>query len=424
MAPPREDVTASSTYDEWDALEGALLGSSDVQASMTDDSIKGGRPMDSDYSSLDMECSFLMRTGREPTQEEIMEYLERHNLQAFLTDLMMYVARHFPPDPLDFLLDHIHAMVMKHRAAQTSGAGASVTKVETSKFPPTPKSVAFVSADQRLRVVQHVAAALREDGTTRACGAKVFEQFATGDKLIEDGFGKLLAHLESSWGLQSEDCKLMSETLKRWRFRSNAAKGTRGLPLWPLAKGDFVSAYGSLLRSVRDRYVPIGGQIHRSLFVRHAVGNLEDSYTLGPRLGRGAFGEVRLVTLKATRSKRVCKRVERKQQKVPEEDLPSEVDLLRGLDHPHIIRVFEFFETEDFVDMIMEPVFGGTLSHVVQGLYCGPDGEYIEKRPDQLQETWIAIVMSQLLSALEYAHTVSGIIHKDIKADNVLLVAG
>eukprot|EP00928_Gymnodinium_smaydae_P042593 TRINITY_DN28655_c0_g1_i1.p1 TRINITY_DN28655_c0_g1~~TRINITY_DN28655_c0_g1_i1.p1 ORF type:complete len:853 (+),score=191.39 TRINITY_DN28655_c0_g1_i1:140-2560(+) len=384
----------------------------------------GGVAIDADNSSLDMESSYWMREGKEPTHEELMEYLDRHKLQSFLTEVIMHVARHFPSDPFEFLLDHMHSMVMKHRAAQSGAAlGASDAKMEPAGLrPTTPAAAPQVTEEDCLRVVQHIAVSLRHEGTSEASAGKLFEAYSSNEKLTSEGFDKMLAHLESSWGLQKADSRLMLESLKRWRFQANAAQGTRGLPLWPLTRSDFVSSFACLLRAVRDRYVPIGNRVHRSLFVKKAAGSITDSYNLGAKLGRGAFGEVRLVTLKDSKEKRVCKRVQRNQQKVSQDELDSEATLLRGMDHPHITQIFEFFEDEEFVDMIMEPVFGGTLTHLVQGLYFSPTGEHLAKRPVELKESWLAVAFAQLLSALAYAHEVAGVIHKDLKTDNILLV--
>lgn len=423
MAPTTSNTVA--------ALQGALLDSDtwgDAQAITNADGSAlpagtMGKPVDATNTSLEMESSFLMRTGREPSNEEIMEYLEKHQLQTFLTDVIMHVAKHFPPDPYEFLLNHIEAMVMKYMAS----TGKVTDPKLASKLQPLPQPAApaDVSPEQREKVVRNVVTVLQSDGLTKTSAEKLFGQFASsnGEKLLEADFAKLLQHLESTWGLQPEDSKLMSEVLKRWRFRANAARGTRGFPLWPLAKEDFVGAYPSLLRSVRDRYVPIGGGIHRSLFIKQATGKLEDKYDQGPKLGRGAYGEVNLVTLKATKERRVCKVVGLSQQKVPEEEILAEVELLRGLDHPHIIRVFEFFASEEALDIIMEPVFGGTLTNLVQGVYYDKDGQLLGTRPEAMTEGWLATATSQLLSALAYAHDVAGVIHKDLKCDNALLVA-
>mmetsp|Transcript_16203 Transcript_16203/g.37271 ORF Transcript_16203/g.37271 Transcript_16203/m.37271 type:complete len:881 (-) Transcript_16203:45-2687(-) len=393
----------------------------------------------------EVQASFHDHTTKEPSHEEITEYLDKHQLQSFLSEVTMWVARHFPPDPLDFLLMHLPALVARHRSAhgadimeeEALSPGGELSKEavpdEALQMPPP--------SEKNAEVVQRIAAVLQHSGVTRASAGKLLNEFAgpvpasprsrnesvdevDGPALEESGFVRLAAHLRSSWGLSEVDAALMARELRRWRFRANAARGTRGMPLWPMAREDFIAAYPAMLRAVRDRYVPIGGRVHRSIFVKRAAGTLLDRYELGPRLGRGAFGEVRLVTQKATGEKRVCKSIAKKLQRVPPEALADEVEMLRALDHPHIIRVFEFFEDENVLEMLMEPIFGGTLTQFIQGIYSTGDtcSGLGSPRPPELTEGWIATVLTQLVSALTYAHTVVGLIHKDLKTDNVLLV--
>jgi len=408
--------------DDWGAAERiASLKKGTGSAVAVTGSGSADHPVDENHSTLELESSWLMRTGSEPTNEEIIEYLDKFRLQAFLTDAIMYVARHMPPDPFDFLLNHMEAMVMKHRASETDKVLGSKQDSKVALSSPPPPTL---TPDQQEKVVQHVVTVLQHPQLTNASAEKLFNQFAKGTNktLDEAEFAMFLRHIESSWGMDGDDTKFMFDVLKRWRFRQNAATGTRGLPLWPLSRGDFLSAYPCLLRAVRDRYVPIGGAIHVSLFVRKATGSLADKYDLGPRIGRGAYGEVLLVTQQETKERRVCKRVAQHRQRVPSEELEDEISLLRGLDHPHIVHLFEYFETEEDVEMIMEPVFGGTLTQLVRGLYCDEAGELLGRRPPALGEAWLAGALSQLLGALRYAHETIGVVHKDLKCDNVLLV--
>jgi len=233
---------------------------------------------------------------------------------------------------------------------------------------------------------------LRQPGVTTKTSNKLFAQFASAnsEELTKEEFDSLQAYLRMSWGLDLSGSEQIAGALQRWRWRANAAKGTQGLPLWPLAQEDFLDAFPSLLRAVRDWYVPLGAGIHRSLFIRQSEASLGDKYLKGPSLGRGTYGEFCLVTSRITQEKRVCKRVSRRSQRVPSEELESEVNMLRGIDHPHIIRIFEFFEEEEYIEMIMEPVLGGTLTRLVQGLYCDPDGDPFDSRPKALSEGWVA----------------------------------
>jgi len=288
--------------------------------------------------------------------------------------------------------------------------------------PPREPTAPEMTPDQEEKVIKRVLAVL-SPGMTKGHAMKLFAQFSKdGKHMTQQEFGSALKHLEGLWGLHPQDGVLILEVLKRWRFRANAESGLRGLPLWPLSCEDFVRAYPNLLRAVRDKYTPIGGRVHRSLFIRQSVGRIEDKYEIGARLGRGRYGEVFLVTTQSTRERRVCKRVRHQQQRVPTEELVDEVGLLRGLDHPHICKIFEYFESDEYVEMIMEPAFGGTLAQLVNGLYRNDAGEHFGQRPMELTEAWVATMLAQLLGALTYAHEVVGVIHKDLKSENILLV--
>ena len=80
---------------------------------------------------------------------------------------------------------------------------------------------------------------------------------------------------------------------------------------------------------------------------------------------------------------------------------------LAKLNHPRIVSVFDFGQTEDgLCYFIMEYVDGTDLRHVIQAGERGPDEA-------------LAIV-PQVCEALHYAHK-KGIVHRDIKPENILL---
>lgn len=49
---------------------------------------------------------------------------------------------------------------------------------------------------------------------------------------------------------------------------------------------------------------------------------------------------------------------------MPAEELHIEIDTLKELDHPHIIRLFEYFEDYNNIYIIMETAKGGELLNV------------------------------------------------------------
>src|SRR6185295_2751188 len=81
------------------------------------------------------------------------------------------------------------------------------------------------------------------------------------------------------------------------------------------------------------------------------------------------------------------------------------------LDHPNIVRVFSFDSTGDDLFIVMELALGGNLRQYVKRLLD-------EGRLMDYQEA--IELMRQLSDALDYAHH-EGMIHRDIKPDNVLL---
>jgi eukaryotic-like serine/threonine-protein kinase len=76
-----------------------------------------------------------------------------------------------------------------------------------------------------------------------------------------------------------------------------------------------------------------------------------------------------------------------------------------GLDHPHILKVFDYGQQNDMVYLVMELKTGGSLAELMkQGL---------------LTEAQSLKYIDQLSSALDYAHR-QGIVHRDLKPQNVL----
>lgn len=86
--------------------------------------------------------------------------------------------------------------------------------------------------------------------------------------------------------------------------------------------------------------------------------------------------------------------------------IANEVDILRDLDHPNILKLYEVFEDDDSVYLVTELLSGGELFKIA-GVNKGP-----EKKT--------ASYVNGIVEALKYMHS-KNILHRDLKLQNVLL---
>jgi serine/threonine protein kinase len=84
--------------------------------------------------------------------------------------------------------------------------------------------------------------------------------------------------------------------------------------------------------------------------------------------------------------------------------LMSEIEMLRNLDHPNIIKLEEVYETENSVYVVQELCEGGSL---------------LEGRTKLLNSEQAKIVLTQILAVIQYLSS-KGIVHRDLKPYNIL----
>eukprot|EP00928_Gymnodinium_smaydae_P002532 TRINITY_DN10910_c0_g6_i1.p1 TRINITY_DN10910_c0_g6~~TRINITY_DN10910_c0_g6_i1.p1 ORF type:complete len:964 (-),score=258.09 TRINITY_DN10910_c0_g6_i1:332-3223(-) len=142
-------------------------------------------------------------------------------------------------------------------------------------------------------------------------------------------------------------------------------------------------------------------------------------YDTGRKLGEGTFGHVHEATLIAERGQqerrvRVVKVISKRgaeKMSITFDRVREEFQVLKRLDHPHVVRIFEDFEDDLNFYLVMEPCRGGDLAEAVKN----------PATRDPVQwERWVATVMQQMLAAVAYCHS-KGVIHKDLKPENVLM---
>ncbi|KAF8474937.1 hypothetical protein BDZ91DRAFT_285773 [Kalaharituber pfeilii] len=130
-------------------------------------------------------------------------------------------------------------------------------------------------------------------------------------------------------------------------------------------------------------------------------------YTLGDCLGKGAFGSVYRALNWGTGETVAVKQV--RLADLPKSELRVimlEIDLLKNLNHPNIVKYRGFVKTVDSLYIIMEYCENGSLHSI-----CKNFGKF----PENL----VSLYMTQVLHGLLYLHD-QGVIHRDIKGANIL----
>jgi len=148
------------------------------------------------------------------------------------------------------------------------------------------------------------------------------------------------------------------------------------------------------------------GAVNHEAFIVDNTGKLHAFYDVDKaKLGEGSYGTVSKATSKNTGQIRAVKTVGKTQVKDVAK-FKREIAIMKKMDHPFIIKLYETFEDHKNIYLVLELCTGGELfDRIIDA------GHFTEKQA--------ALLMMQTLSAINYMHQIN-ICHRDIKPENFL----
>ena len=137
--------------------------------------------------------------------------------------------------------------------------------------------------------------------------------------------------------------------------------------------------------------------------------NIADVYTFSDdKIGEGSYGSVKQGVHKTTKQIRAIKTIPKNSVKFIAR-FRQEIQLMKELEHPNIIRLYETYEDASSIYLVMELCTGGELFDRIISLGC-------------FTVRAAAMAVKQMLSAIYYLHN-HGICHRDLKPENFLLLS-
>ncbi|CAK0894734.1 unnamed protein product [Prorocentrum cordatum] len=153
--------------------------------------------------------------------------------------------------------------------------------------------------------------------------------------------------------------------------------------------------------------------LEKGKFVTQNQRLFESEYEQSFFVGSGGFGRCAWVVQKTTRAERVAKIIDKERCAMPLEEIEQELDILRDLDHPHIVRCFEWFESGSEFVIVMEVARGGDFDKALKAAQkAGRRG---------LSEGMVSVLCQQGFGALAYIHS-KKVIHRDLKPANIFML--
>lgn len=151
-------------------------------------------------------------------------------------------------------------------------------------------------------------------------------------------------------------------------------------------------------------------QIKGDMLFSETQGKPKDHYTEHEEISVGSLYSIKKVVNKLSGNIRSMKEIKKAfiDLQEDEKNFMKEIAILRTLDHPSILKIYEFYQQEKYFYLITEFCENGDLFDKISTVNA-PFHEFTS--------AWISY---QLLSAIYYCNS-SCFIHRDIKAESILI---
>ena len=136
-----------------------------------------------------------------------------------------------------------------------------------------------------------------------------------------------------------------------------------------------------------------------------------EDYQITHTIGKGSSAVVKLGTHLTKKTNVVFKIYDKDELNSSHklESLRAEIDIMRKIDHPYIIKLYDVIEESKSIMLCLEYVSGGSLR------------QYLKKKCNKkISEVETKMYFGQIIDAVRYLHS-NNIYHRDLKLENILL---
>eukprot|EP01083_Nonionella_stella_P036125 98586_1 len=150
---------------------------------------------------------------------------------------------------------------------------------------------------------------------------------------------------------------------------------------------------------------------YSDIYSTKTKGKLQTFYKVKEKIGSGTFSTVRRGIRRSDKLEIAIKIITKTELNDTESRLiKREIGVMQKLDHANIVRLYDIFETQHHLYLVIEYCRGGELFDEL--INCTPSGWFSERETSQ--------IIRQIADALHFMHG-KDIIHRDLKLENILI---